>query len=118
LTVRIARDSMEGEARDDVDVHGIEIRRINEVTLEEDASLEAPFEVCARAAGTRELTAGGQLVVIHCELANRFGDRVAAFSFEIEVRAQAPGAETGLDSATEGAVTPAPDLDCVDNIPV
>lgn len=134
--MRIVRGSMEGEAEGDVeskrfadqeahrggipfgDLHVIEVRRINEVTLGKDASLEAPVEVRARVVGTRELTAGRQLAVIHCELANRFGDCVAAFSFEIEARAEASGPATGLDSATDSAGTPAPDLDCVDNIPV
>ena len=86
------------------DLGAVEIGRITAVTLERDASLEAPLEVRARAAGTRECRGGRRLVVIECQLTNRSGDRVAAFSVETE--AETPSAP------------PEPDLDCVDNIPV
>src|SRR4051794_2152818 len=65
-------------------VHGIEIRRITDLALERGASLDAPFEVRACAIGKRELAAGRQLVTLGCQLTNRFGDCVTAFSVEIE----------------------------------
>jgi hypothetical protein len=100
------------------DVHGIEIRRLTDLTVEQDASLEFPIEVRTRGVDTRELTAGRQLVVIHCQLTDQFGDCVAAFSVEIEAQAEVPAASTGLDGTTDSAATPEPDLECVDNIPV
>jgi hypothetical protein len=100
------------------DVHGIEIRRIDDLTLEEDASLEASIEVRARAVRTRASDAGRQPLVVHCRLTYQFTDCVAAFTVETEGNAEAPAASKGLDSATDSAAAPQPDLECVDNIPV
>src|SRR5437764_4454134 len=85
------------------DVHGIEIRRITELTLEEDASLDAPIEVRARAIGKRQLSAGRQLVTVRCQLTNQFGS-VAAFSVETEV----PVDSTPLDGTTDSIATTDP----------
>jgi hypothetical protein len=94
-----------------------EIRRITELTLEKDASLDAPVEVRARAVGKRELTAGRRLVTIRCQLANQFGT-VAAFSVETEASAEVPVYSAPLDGTTDSVATTDPDLECVDNMPV
>jgi hypothetical protein len=99
------------------EVHGIEIRRITELTLEKDASLDAPIEVRARAIGKRELTAGRQLVTVRCQLTNQFGT-VAAFSVETEATTEVPVDSTPLDGTTDSIATTDPDLECVDNMPV
>lgn len=93
--------------------HGIEIRRISELTLAKDASLDAPVEVRTRAVDERVLSARRALVTIRCQLTNRFGS-VAAFSVETEV----PLCPTPRDRTAVGIATTDADLDCVDNIPV
>lgn len=99
-------------------VDGIEIRRITDLTLETDTPLDAPVEVRARAIGTRELAGGHRLVTVCCQLTSQFGDFVAAFSAEVEARAEAAIAPLGAGGMIYGVATPEPDLECVDNIPV
>jgi hypothetical protein len=99
-------------------VDGIEIRRITDLELEKDASLDALIEVRARAIGARELAPGHQLVTIWCQLTNQFGDRVAALSVEVEAKARVSAASQGLGRTAGRLATPEPDLECVDNIPV
>lgn len=99
------------------DIHGIEIRRIG-LTVEKDAFLDAPIEVRARAAGNYELTPGRQLVVIHCQLTNQFGDRVAVFSVETEAKTELPDDSERVDGPTDSVATTDAELELVDNIPV
>jgi hypothetical protein len=98
------------------DVHASEIHRITDLTVENDAPLEAPLELCARTVGTRGLTANRNLVVIQCQLTNQLGDCVAAFSVETE--AEAPVELTALEGMPHRTATSEPDLECIDNIPV
>jgi hypothetical protein len=100
------------------DVHGIEIRRIAGLTVEPDASLDAPIEVRARAVDDREPAPGRRLVVIHCELANQLGERLAAFSVETEAGAGVPAGSVRPYGAEDRLAASDPELECVDNIPV
>ena len=99
------------------DVHGVAIRRITELAIDECAPLDGPVEARARAVGLQELTAGRHLVVIQCQLTNQFGDCFAAFSVETEATDDVPGDSAG-SATTTVLPTPEPDLECVDNIPV
>jgi hypothetical protein len=100
------------------DVQGTAVRRITELTVEADASLEPPIEVRARTVGVRELPAGRHLVVIHCELTNQFGDCIAAFAVETEAKAEGPAGGTRPGSTSDSFAGIDPDLECIDNIPV
>jgi hypothetical protein len=86
-----------------------------ELTLEKDASLGGRSEVRARAIGTRESTAGRQLVTVRCQLTSQFGT-AAVFSVETEGTAEVPVDSTPLDGTTDSIATSDPDRECVDNI--
>lgn len=87
------------------DLHGIEIRRIGDLTLERDG------------AGGRERPARRQPVTVRCELTDGFGT-VAAFSVETERSAEAAVESTQPDGAPPTVMPADPDLECVDNLPV
>ncbi|MFL5911861.1 MAG: hypothetical protein ACJ768_14960 [Gaiellaceae bacterium] len=69
------------------------------LTLEKDASLDAHL-------------------VIHCQLTNQFGDRVAVFSVETEAKPDAKDDRSRLDATNSSVPTMDPELDYVANMPM
>jgi hypothetical protein len=55
---------------------------------------------------------------VDCQLTNRLGDRVAAFSVETEANAEAPDEWALLGATADRGTITDPELECIENIPV